>query len=154
MEVCLIHRNAKGWGLGGYLVRHENGPWQIGYRIICNASWTTREAKIFWWQDGTHGSCRLNHDGSGNWRINGENAPGLQGCMDVDLGFSPATNTLPIRRLQQAALPGGTVSAAWLRFPEMTVERLEQCYTWTRPGQWRYRCATGFEALIEVDRAG
>lgn len=153
-ETCLLHRVGSGWGLGGYLVREEGGPWQIGYRVFCDAGWMTREADIAWRHDATPGTCRLVHDGAGNWHVNGEAAPWLRGCMDVDLGFSPATNTLPIRRLLHSGHWDGNVTAAWLRFPAMTVERLEQGYEKSGVDRWHYWSATGFETHIEVNWAG
>lgn len=36
---------------------------------------------------------------SGIWRVNGVPDPGLTACEDVDIGATPATNTLPIRRM-------------------------------------------------------
>jgi hypothetical protein len=39
-----------------------------------------------------------------------------EGCLDIDLGFSPSTNLLPIRRLTLAVGEAATVRAAWLPF--------------------------------------
>lgn len=42
----------------------------------------------------------LKSDGNGHWKDHkGELFPDLGGCNDIDLYFSPFTNTLPIRRL-------------------------------------------------------
>ena len=38
-------------------------------------------------------------DAKGSWTIDGQAARSLKGCSDIDLGCSPSTNTLPIRRL-------------------------------------------------------
>ena len=44
----------------------------------------------------------------------------LKGCSDVDLGCSPSTNTLPIRRLGLGdRLRRRTIQAAWIRFPAL-----------------------------------
>src|SRR5947209_17719639 len=49
-------------------------------------------------------------------------------CLDVDLNFSPSTNTLPIRRLDLAIGEEAEVRAAWLRFPSFELEPLVQRY--------------------------
>ncbi|HEV8365523.1 MAG TPA: putative glycolipid-binding domain-containing protein, partial [Gemmatimonadaceae bacterium] len=57
--------------------------------------------------------------------------------------FTPATNTLPIRRLALTVGESTDVSAAWLRFPAMTLERLEQRYTRIGDSTYRYESAGG-----------
>ena len=77
----------------------------------------------------------------------------LKGCTDVDLGCSPATNTLPIRRLRLAVGASHTIRAAWVRFPELVVEKAAQTYT--RLDEFTYRYASGtFEAELTVDDDG
>lgn len=89
------------------------------------------------------------------WSIGGTEVPALEGCDDIDLGFSPATNLLPIRRL---ALPVGAhaiVRAAWLRFPELTAEVLVQTYTHVSADRYLYESAGGtFRRELQVDAFG
>ena len=83
----------------------------------------------------------------------GARRPSLEGCTDVDLGFSPSTNALPIRRLALQVGQSRTVQVAWLRFPQLTVARTVQTYT--RLDTTRYRYASGdFEADLTVDDDG
>ena len=79
----------------------------------------------------------------------------LHGLIDVDLGFSPVTNTLPIRRLDPAIGEAVAVTAAWVRFPELTIEPLPQRYIRLAERRYRYESAGGaFVAEIEVDDLG
>lgn len=41
----------------------------------------------------------------------------LDGCFDIDLGFSSLTNTLPIRRLKLEVGASWPVRAAWVPVP-------------------------------------
>ncbi len=53
--------------------------------------------------DGTPGRRGVRHRGGrGIWRVNDAAVPAVAGCIDLDLGFSPATNLLPIRRAANA----------------------------------------------------
>ncbi len=52
----------------------------------------------------------------------------MTGCIDIDLGFTPATNVLPIRRLDLAPGQDGRVRSAWLSWPERRLQPLEQGY--------------------------
>lgn len=71
-------------------------------------------------------------------------------AADADLESSPSTNTLPIRRL--ALAPGDTraVAAAWIRFPSLEVQRLDQSYERLDERRYRYRSGL-FTADLVVD---
>ena len=77
----------------------------------------------------------------------------LKGCIDVDLGCSPATNTLPVRRLRLAIGGSTTIKAAWVRFPELTVEKSAQTYARLDEFTYRYSSDT-YEAELVVDDEG
>ena len=79
--------------------------------------------------------------------------PTLEGCTDVDLGCSPSTNTLPIRRLSLAVGASQTIQAAWVRFPELTVTSGTQTYTRLDESTYRYESGT-FSAELVVDEDG
>ena len=92
---------------------------------------------------------------TGRWTRDGAPAPQVAGCLDVDLGFSPVTNTLPIRRLALAVGAAAPVRAAWLRFPGLELEPLEQVYRRLAPARYAYESAAGrFRAELEVDGDG
>ena len=67
-------------------------------------------------------------DATRSWTFNGRPCAGVQGCEDIDLSFSPATNLLPIRRARLAVGARVSVRAAWLRFPAVALEMLDQTY--------------------------
>jgi hypothetical protein len=84
-----------------------------------------------------------------------EDLAAVAGCLDVDLAFSPSTNILPLRRLGLAAGESREVTAAWLRFPELTVEPLPQRYTRLDERRVLYESRGGaFTAELEVDELG
>jgi hypothetical protein len=71
----------------------------------------------------------LEGDGAGHWLVDGEVAPYLDGCLDMDLESPALTNALPVHRL---ALPVGgraTAPATYVHALDLAVERLEQAYT-------------------------
>lgn len=89
-------------------------------------------------------SCR-----NGTWTVDGAAAPQLAGCTEVDLGWTPATNTTAIRRLDLAVGDEGTARVAWLRFPELVVEAADQRYSRLADDRWRFESGGTFE--IEAD---
>jgi uncharacterized protein len=81
--------------------------------------------------------------------------PAVAGCLDVDLAFSPATNILPLRRLDLAVGESREMTAAWVRFPDLSIEPLAQRYTRLDERRVRYENRDGsFTAELEVDELG
>jgi uncharacterized protein len=94
-------------------------------------------------------------DSDQRWRLNGIEQPIVAGCLDVDLSFTPATNFLAIRRLGLAIGQAADVTAAWLRFPELTLEPLAQRYARQGERHYRYESDGGnFVADLAVDEMG
>lgn len=132
------------WYLTGTVVLvHEQVPCELRYRVVCSPDWRTVSADI----RGTLGvqpvSIQVANDQQLGWVMNGGLCAGLDGCIDIDLAFTPATNTIPIRRLALGVGERADVSAAWLRFPSMALERLEQRYARLSDSRYRYESAGG-----------
>ena len=83
------------------------------------------------------------------WTVNGTSRPDLAACTFVDLGWSPATNTLPLRARSLQVNESHTARAAWLRFPELDVVASEQTYTRLANDVVRYNSST-FTAELAV----
>jgi hypothetical protein len=155
-EAASVRRANGGWELAGATVfRHAGISARLDYVITCDARWKTRHAIVTGWLE----NKRVRHDivvtADGRWIHNDRALPALDGCVDIDLNFSPITNTLPIRRLALRREESAPVSAAWLRFPSLRLERLEQTYA--RLGARRYRYTSGggrFTAELTTDAAG
>ena len=97
----------------------------------------------------------LSAEPPGQWRLNGIEQPQVSGSIDLDLNFSPSTNLLPIRRLDLPAGKSARVRAAWLRFPDFTLEPLEQVYTRLDETTYRYESRGGeFVAELKVKASG
>jgi hypothetical protein len=80
----------------------------------------------------------------------------LYGAFDIDLGGSPLTNTLPIRRLNLVkGRPGVAhrISVAWVLLPSLEVVQADQIYTPLEPGLIRYASET-FSADLVIDDDG
>jgi hypothetical protein len=136
------------------IVALDGIPRRIRYGIMCDAGWHTRAVHVALRTGAVEQALHLASDGNGAWQRPGEEIPEVQGCVDVDLEVTPATNTLPIRRLDLAEGDHASVSAAWLRFPTLTLERLDQTYTRTDERRFLYQSGPGFTARLDVDDLG
>jgi hypothetical protein len=95
------------------------------------AAGATRSAAIRGRPAAESGTARLEADGNGRWLVDGQPAPRLDGCLDVDLEASALTNALPVRRMDLAVAGAAAAPAAYVRAVGLAVERLEQVYART-----------------------
>ncbi len=125
----LAPADGDGYALRGSAVfQDEDAPTALQYRLRCDATWRTAEAHLLGWRGPARVDLRIACDAGLRWSLNGEALLALDGCIDLDLSFTPATNLLPIRRL---ALPIGhqaEVRSAWLAWPAGTLTVLVQRY--------------------------
>ena len=157
-EDARAKRTKTGWHLAGELEVEEAGVRaRLAYAIDCDQEWRTRSALITGEASGRPVRFALGANGTGEWTRDGTLVPALSGAIDVDLGFTPATNTLPIRRLQLEVGESAPVTSAWLRFPELVLQPLEQTYTRESENRFRYHAivdAESFTALLDTDAFG
>lgn len=152
-EWCRLVESRSGIDLSGSVSGAIDGtPFRVDYAIACGADWLTRAARVTRWIGTTRQQWDVACD-AGRWTIDGVETPALAGATDIDLGFSPSTNTLPIRRLALTVGESAVIRTAWLRFPDFAIVRGEQRYTRTAPGVYRYESGT-YAADIAIDGAG
>jgi uncharacterized protein len=134
----------------------DGAPARVSYTVTVDEAWCTREVAVrMEWGSEPARELAIEADGLGRWMIDGQERPDLYGATDVDLGVTPSTNTLPIRRLADSAAGSATpVRAAWVRFPQLTVEVLDQVYNRLGIDRWLYRSGNDFQAELLVDELG
>jgi uncharacterized protein len=130
-------------------------PWRADYVIELDASGRTRRALVVArnGQESRSKSVALEADGRGQWRNNGQLMITDDQCLDVDLGFSPMTNSLPIWRLGLGVGERRDIHVAWVLFPSLDVIVGEQSYERFDERRWRYR-SEGFAADLQVGADG
>ena len=130
-------------------------PVEVRYEIFCDDRWLTKRASISIREASGERKLEINVD-NGAWFENGRTNQTVRGCVDIDLGWTPSTNTLPIRRLRlKDGEASGTITAAWVRFPELKVEPLPQEYVRLDERRYRYSSRGGaFVAELSVDDQG
>jgi len=139
--------------LNGWVVAAVEGTaCAVSYEVVADSGWVTRRVAVTLSSDSNR-TLTIEHDGEGRWSVDGVARSDLSSCRDVDLGISPSTNTLPIRRLGIGVGDVAHLDAAWVRFPQMTVEVLSQTYERTGDGSYRYSSAN-FQRDLEVDEEG
>lgn len=138
---------------GGYLIdgssTDEDGT-VLRYRIRAGADGTTRRVRI-----GRKSRLKLRHKKDGSWTLNDAPMPGIQGATDIFLDFTPASFTLPIRRL---ALDTGAQSEIIAARLDMATEQLTPLHlVFRRISEDTYEVETvetGTTTRISVDDHG
>ncbi len=82
----------------------------------------------FPWQEGCRPTHQSDRPWALRWQVNGVSKKSVRGCVDVDLGFTPATNMIALRRLSLKVGQRAEAPAAYLQFPEMRLVMLPQTY--------------------------
>jgi hypothetical protein len=157
-EEARIEQTPGGWRLTGQ-VEAEAATVRalLRYVVECDRDWLTRRAVVTGSASAAPIRFELAADGAGHWSLNGASLPPVEGALDIDLGFTPATNLLPIRRLGLAVGEHMEVRTAWVRFPELRVEALEQSYQRAAAHVFHYDALVGgerFQARLDTDDFG
>lgn len=115
-EEARIQQAADGWRLTGHVEADEaNVRAQLNSLIDCDTHRRTRRV-VIGSASGAACAIRVHLMARGHLKLNGDSLPLVGGALDIDLGFTPATNLLPIRRLDLAVGERAEVRTALLRF--------------------------------------
>jgi hypothetical protein len=131
----------------------EGAPLQSAYTVVVDANWRMRHVAVHVETPHTVADLVLTADGTGMWWRDGEALPSVGGCLDADLGITPATNTLPIRRLQRRPGDGADIGVVWVAFPKLRIARRDQRYDRLSMSRYRYHSGT-YTAELIVDEQG
>ena len=154
-EYCRLTNTEAGARLTGVAVlSNDNTPHCIEYEINCDPTWRTLRCRLADNSTAVRTDWEIRRDGQ-IWLMNGVEVPAVAGCEDIDLGFSPATNMLPIKRIPMRVGQIAKVRAAWVRFPEFTLEPLDQSYARIAENVYRYESNGGkFRRELKIDENG
>jgi uncharacterized protein len=138
-EHALLAESEDGYRLQGVAVLPLGElPCHIDYGVTVDRQWRPAQARAtITTPSGAREIVLRSHRGGG-WEVDGELASHLDGCLDVDFGWTPATNTVPIRRLGLEVGETASITAAWVRFPELDVVASEQWYRRLAINRWQY----------------
>jgi hypothetical protein len=155
-EICRFIGSRSGFQLHGtVLAVDESQPIEISYQIFCDSDWTTREVKVQQRNGLVESNLELSANGRIWTRADRDELSELAGCIDVDIELTPATNALPINRLNLAVGKSAEIRVAWIRLPALAVVAARQRYDRLSENTYRYTSVnSGFQADIEIDKYG
>ncbi len=87
--------------------------------------------------------------------LDGEDIPAVRDCVDLDFGFTPATNLMQLRRLALECGQAADAPAAWLDVSTGNLDVLVQRYERRSETTYWYEAPRfDYAALLEVDSIG
>lgn len=153
--VRLVRRGAQ-WHLAGtavFVYDHRAG--RLDYEVVCDSEWRTLAVGLAGCIRGEEVDIAIEVDAARVWRIEGLESASVAGCVDIDLGFSPCTSMLPIRRLALDIGQEAEVRTARLRLPKLDLEPLAQTYLRLDATTYRYTGDNGrFVRELRVNEDG
>ena len=148
-----------GWTVfDSMMVRESDGQIRRGgYTLIVDKVFRTLEIRIMAEQEpGSMAALHLLATGDGIWTDGDERRiPSLDGVIDVDIQWSPLTNTLPVRRLGLEKDEEQAISVAYIALPSLSLRRVDQRYTRVDDSTIRYASETrDFIRDLTLDNEG
>ena len=120
--------------------------------------WVTRSAEASLRDTNGQRHLSLRREAHGRWFSGEEEVEACRGALDVDLGLTPSTNTSVTSPARAARRRPAEPTAAWVRFPELSVEPLLQRYSRLDETTYLYEslreARVAFHARLEVDPTG
>jgi hypothetical protein len=161
-EAASVDLREEGLSATGTQFGADPSPYRLDYRLDASDGFVTRELELSANADGGRRTLKLHHDGSGGWRAEAEHEvelPDLSLARDIDIGFSPLTNSLPILRHGLHRQGERDFVMAWVEVPSLNVIAARQRYVHVSGGEDGaiVRFVDGesdFSADLELDRDG
>lgn len=128
-DACWLVETGDGFAIEGSAVFGDGVvPARLNYRVACDGAWRSLRGEVSGWLGARSVNYAVTRSSEGVWSFNGAAVPGLQDCVDLDFGFTPATNLLQLRRIDLAIGAAADVPVAWLDVSAGTLEYLAQRY--------------------------
>jgi hypothetical protein len=149
-DACWLIRDHRGLMLDGAAIfKHAAGPARLAYQVRCDTDWRTLSGMVLGYIGSRPVSFGIARQGS-DWTLNGTVVPGLERLADLDLGFTPATNLLQLRRQDVPQGEPLEISVAWLDIDTGVLTKLPQFYERRGTSEFWYQAPTvGYEGMLE-----
>lgn len=149
-EETLLLESGREEIIGRATVRRQDTSYD--YRVALTGSWVFAELSVV--AAGGDGELTLRRSAGGAWTADGRSRPDLAEAVDIDLSFSPFTNTLPVRRLALGIGESRDIVTAYVT-PELEILPDPQRYTRTGERRYLYESRdSDFRREILVDGEG
>lgn len=150
-DAARLQQRGSGWLLRGVAVfNHRGEPACLGYALELDATWATCRADVHGFvgqRELTHTIARVD----GHWVHNGAQVAGLDHLLDIDFGFTPATNLQQLRRVPLAIGQQVELPVAWLNVDSAGLSELPQTYRRVSKTKYDYNApSVSYRATLKI----
>ena len=150
-DAALLERIDGGWLLrGAAAFDHEGGSAAVAYEVEVDAHWRTNRGLI----SGFLGAQTIAHEIRRDhqvWRLDGAAVEGLDRLVDLDFGFTPATNVLQLSRVALKPSQSAEVPVTWLDLDSASLIELPQRYERRSETSYWYEAPTvPYQGVLEI----
>jgi uncharacterized protein len=154
-DAALLRPVNGGWLLqGAAAFDHDGGPAAVAYQVEVDARWRTRRGIV----SGLLGEERIQHEvrrDNRGWTLDGAAIEGVDHLVDLDYGFTPATNVLQLSRVALNVGEKAEVPVAWFDLGSASLVELPQSYGRRSETSYWYEAPTvPYQALLEIAPSG
>ncbi len=122
----------------------------VAYQVEVDARWETKRGAISGFFGGQTVQHEIRRDDAG-WRLNGVRVAGLEHLVDLDYGFTPATNVLQLSRIALKSDQSADVPVVWFDLDSASLTELPQRYERRSETCYWYEAPTvPYQALLEI----
>ncbi len=120
------------------------------YQVEVDPGWETKRGVI----SGFFGNRTVQHEirrDDAGWRLNGVRVEGLEHLVDLDYGFTPATNVLQLSRITLELGQSAEVPVVWFDLDSASLTELPQRYERRSEASYWYEAPTvPYQGLLEI----
>ena len=154
-DAAFLSETSGGWVLEGTAVYLKDAlPAALHYRLDLGPDWETIAGSI----KGRVAGTVVQHDirrSSNGWLLNGQVQSGLDDVVDLDFGFTPATNHAQLRRMNLRVGEKTQITVAWMDVDSISLEPLPQIYERVSERAYDYNSPQGpYRATLQLDDTG
>jgi uncharacterized protein len=150
-DAALLRPNCDGWLLqGAAAFDHDGASAAVAYQVELDARWETKRGLVSGFLGDQTIAHEIRRDDAG-WRLNGVRVEGLDHLVDLDFGFTPATNVLQLSRIALKLGQSAEVSVVWFDLGSASLTELSQSYERRSEASYWYEAPTvPYRALLEI----
>lgn len=153
-DAAAVRQTDGGYELVGQSVFLDpRGPTALRYVLTLRSDWSTAEGRI----TGFIGTEQVDDHivrAPEGWTFNGRDC-GMADILDLDLGFTPATNMVQLRRVSLGIGETAKFDVAWLEAGDKDLQRLPQEYRRASEFDYAYQSPQGgYQETIVLDPSG
>ena len=150
-DAALLRSNGDGWLLqGAAAFDHDGGPAAVAYQVEVDARWRTKRGVISGFLGDETVQYEIQRDDAG-WRLNGARIAGLEHLVDLDYGFTPATNVLQLSRIGLKSGQSAEVPVVWFDLDSASLTELPQRYERRGETSYWYEAPTvPYQGILEI----